>query len=33
MREQIKEAKSILVVGGGPTGLEVVGNLAHKYAK
>lgn len=27
IREDIKNAKSILVVGGGPNGVECIGNL------
>jgi NADH dehydrogenase FAD-containing subunit len=32
-REQIEEASSILVVGGGPTGLETVGELLIRFGE
>lgn len=31
VREKIKEAKSILIVGGGATGVESAGYIAEKY--
>jgi NADH dehydrogenase FAD-containing subunit len=32
-REQVKGAKSIVVAGGGPTGVEVTGELGYEYGK
>jgi NADH dehydrogenase FAD-containing subunit len=32
VREQIKNAKSILIVGGGATGVESAGYIAEKYS-
>lgn len=31
-RKEIKEAQSILVVGGGPNGVEAMGNLVYGYS-
>ena len=33
MRDKIKAAQSVLVVGGGPNGVEMISNLAYKYKK
>ena len=32
-KEEIKVAKSILVVGGGPVGVELMAELAHHFSK
>ena len=32
IQTMVKEASSILIVGGGPTGVEVVGEIREKYA-
>ncbi|KAK9243132.1 fad binding protein [Lipomyces tetrasporus] len=33
LRNEVKKAKSIVVGGGGPTGVEFAGELGHEYAK
>lgn len=33
IREQVTAAKSIVVVGGGPTGIETVAELGFEYGK
>lgn len=32
-REQVKAAKSIVIAGGGPTGVEATGELGYEYGK
>jgi len=33
LRNQVEKAKSIVVAGGGPTGVEFAGELGHEYGK
>jgi NADH dehydrogenase FAD-containing subunit len=33
LRKEVNQAKSIVVGGGGPTGIEFAGELGHEYAK
>lgn len=33
LREKVEEAKTVIVAGGGPTGIEFAGELAYKYGK